>query len=154
VARFVPGGAPLPAHLRRAYAAAALPAYPNGMGYVLGHRVARALAAADAALGLADGFPEDGVAGLWLAGLDVARVDSPCFHDTALLPGDGERDWSNLRSALPGLRWSPRAPWQPPPRRYNAAPCSAHSLLIHYMTPELWDAVDDRGVLADCGAMM
>jgi hypothetical protein len=54
------------------------------MGYVLGGGVARALAATHAAVGLADGFPEDGVVGLWLAGLSlrgVQRVHSPCFYN-------------------------------------------------------------------------
>jgi len=152
VGRVIPGGGALPAHLRAAYGARAFAAYPSGMGYVFGHALARALADADARVGLVDGYPEDGVVGLWLSGLRAPLVDSPCFHDTALLPDAHERDWSNLRSPLFG--WSPRPPWQPPPRRFNAAPCSPDSLLVHYMTPALWAAVDERGELGACGAMM
>lgn len=152
-ARFVPGGELTPA-LRAAYATNALAGYPAGSGYVLGAGVARALAEVDTRLGLIDGWPEDGVAGLWLSGLSIERVDSPCFHDTALLPSAEERDWSHLRGVgffLGG--WSPRMPWEPPPRRFNAGPCGDDSLLVHYMTPTLWASIDKKGVLNECGHM-
>lgn len=151
-ARFVPGG-PLASPLRVAYGTNALASYPAGSGYIIGVSVARALADTDARIGLVDGWPEDGVAGLWLSGLNVQRIDSPCFHDTALLPNAEERDWSNLRGSALFGGWGLRMPWESPPRRFNAGPCNADSLLVHYMTPTLWDAVDENGVLNECGHM-
>jgi hypothetical protein len=151
-ARFVPGG-PLAPALSVAYGISALPRYPAGSGYIIGVSVARALAETDARIGLVDGWPEDGVAGLWLSGLNLERIDSPCFHDTALLPDADERDWSNLRGSAILGGWGLRMPWEPPPRRFNAGPCNGDSLLVHYMTPQLWEAIDANGVLNECGHM-
>ena len=74
-------------NLKAAYGIAGWPRYPSGMGYVLGGGVARALAAVHAAVGLADGFPEDGLVGMWVAGMslrNVARIHSPCFYNYRL----------------------------------------------------------------------
>lgn len=151
LARFIPGG-PLAPALQAAYATDTLAAYPSGMGYIFSARLVRALVAVDEQVGLIDGYPEDGVAGLWMSGLNVARVDSPCLHDTALLPEAGERDWSNLRMSWGG-GFTPRMPWEPPARRFNAGPCSEDSILVHYMTQDLWDAIGEDGVLRACGSM-
>jgi len=110
--------------------------YPGGMAYVLGENVTAALAAAADRVGLLDAAPEDLVVGLWLAGLGrarVARVHSPCFHNAA----------TRVPSAHSLLGF--------PTRHWLAAECTPASLLVHYMTPELWDAVRDDGTL-ECGS--
>jgi hypothetical protein len=154
--RFVTAGGALDTALAASYGVDRLPLYPAGSGYVLGADIVRALVSTDAAVGLIDGWPEDGVAGLWLSGLAYERVDSPCLHDTALLPGEDERDWSNLRGgALVDSRgFTLRMPWELPPRRFNAGPCSADSILVHYMTEDLWKLIDANGVLNECGHML
>lgn len=151
----VPGGA-IDKTLSASYGVDKLPLYPAGSGYVLGADIVRALASTDAAVGLIDGWPEDGVAGLWLSGLAYERVDSPCLHDTALLPGEDERDWSNLRGGaiVDSRGFTLRMPWELPPRRFNAGPCTADSILVHYMTQELWGMIGANGVLEECGHML
>ena len=112
--------------------------YPGGMGYVFGYNATAALAAVAERVGLLDAAPEDLVVGFWLAALGhdrVQRVHSPCFHNTALP--------LSVPSWLTGLR----------EHHFWAAPCTASSLLVHYMTPELWEAIDDRGLLA-CGTSL
>ena len=92
------------------------------MGYVLSSSVVHSLVRTHAEVGLADGFPEDGVVGLWLAGLSttsVARVDSPCF--------------GNVEPHVLGVRG-----------------CQDEAILVHYMTPHLWGQVNGQGRLPYC----
>ena len=103
---------------RRDYGLWCFPNYPSGMGYVFSEGVARGLAALHASIGLKDGYPEDGVVGLWLAGLSitsVSRIDSPCFYNF------------NAESTL--------------------GKCRDDGILVHYMTPGTWDLVDASGRL-------
>ena len=111
---------------REAYGVWAFPRYPHGMGYVLSGALARSLARAHAEVGLADGFPEDGVVGLWVAGLSttrVARVDSPCFGNVDARVVDS----SSARGS-----------------------CRDEAILVHYMTPRLWGLVSGQGRLPFC----
>jgi hypothetical protein len=60
--------------------------YPGGMGYVFSYNVTAALAAAHARVGLADGYAEDVLVGLWLAARgrgSLRRIHTPCFHNRA-----------------------------------------------------------------------
>ena len=110
-------------YLKEAYGLGGWPRYPSGMGYIYGGGVAQGLAALHAAVGLNDGFPEDGVSGLWVAGLSttsVTRVHTPCFYN-----------YNRLE---------------------NSASCRDDGLLVHYMTPYTWALVDARGRLpTHCG---
>ncbi len=125
---FVPGpGSPTnnleSGYLRKAYGLWGWPRYPKGMGYIWGGAVAPALAAMHSMVGLADGFPEDGVSGLWVAGLSltsVSRIDTPCFYNYNRLA--------------------------------NSLSCRDEGLLVHYMTPYTWSLVDENGRLpTHCG---
>ena len=84
------------------------------------------IANADERVGLVDGWPEDGVVGMWLQGLSADFVHTPCFHNHALPNGEGGRYMLH-------------------------APCTPSSLLVHYMTPALWERIDARTGLLECG---
>lgn len=105
--------------------------------YIFGYNTSVALAAVHTAVGLLDGWPEDGVAGMWLSGLAVERVHTTCFHNHAESVEVGD----SLFSFFP-LRY----------QHWRAQPCTPSSLLIHYMTPMLWDRVDETGLLT-CGEL-
>ena len=124
-------------HLVEGYKISAWPSYPGGMGYVFGYKVAAALADMERGpVGLKDGWPEDGVVGMWLLGLKYTRVHTPCFHNHA----ERIHQEENLDNF-------------PRKQHFLAAPCTPNSLLIHYMTPALWGRIDDRGQLR-CGQML
>lgn len=110
--------------------------YPGGLAFVFGYNVTAALANVHARVGLVDSAPEDLIVGSWLAPLGHARVDrvhTPCFHNVATRVVKPE--------SLLGLG----------SRHWLAAPCTPQSLVMHYMTPELWDAVEENGNL-HCGS--
>lgn len=92
------------------------PPYASGMGYVLSFPVVRFIAEASRILEFRTGFPEDAIVSLWLIGTTTRRHDVFEFHN----PPEGE----------PLL----------------ARACDKESLLVHYMTPERWKAIDDAGV--------
>ena len=113
--------------------------YPGGMAYIFGYNVTVGLAEVASRVGLVDAAPEDMIVGLWVGALGhsgsrVARVHTPCFHNVATRVYKPE---SVLRVAS---------------RHWLAAPCTPQSLLMHYMTPELWNAVDAEGNL-HCGSV-
>jgi hypothetical protein len=109
--------------LKAAYGLGGWPRYPKGLGYIYGGGVAPGLGALHAAVGLADGFPEDAVSGLWVAGLSitsVTRVDTPCIYN-----------YNRLE---------------------NSVSCRDDGLLVHYMTPYTWTQVNEQGRLPTyCG---
>ena len=111
------------------YRSKALPTYPGGMGFVLGYNVSAALAAVETLVGLPDGWPEDGVVGMWLQGFSADFVHTPCFHNHALPIDEGGRYMLH-------------------------APCTPSSLLVHYMTPALWERIDARTGLLECGTAL
>jgi hypothetical protein len=72
---------------------------------------------------------------MWVATLGharVTRVHSPCFHNVAV-PVPNEASWLGVAK-----------------RHWLAAECTSSSLLVHYMTPELWAAIDANDNL-ECG---
>jgi len=110
--------------------------YPGGLAFIFGYNATAALAAVWARVGLVDSAPEDLIVGAWLAPLGHARVDrvhTPCFHNVATRVVQPD--------ALLGLA----------SRHWLAAPCTPQSLVMHYMTPELWAAVEGNGNL-HCGS--
>ena len=53
----------------------------------------------------------------------LQRVHTPCFHNAAT--------------------WAPAPQWPAGrAKRWRSAPCTPSSLLVHYMTPELWAAIE------------
>ena len=110
--------------------------YLGGMGYVLSANVTLALAQTQALTGLLDGAPEDLLTGSWLQPMSharFARVDSPCFHNAATPQPADKAFFASTRS-----------------RHWGAAACTPSTLLVHYMTPELWQSIDEDGLL-ECG---
>ena len=112
--------------------------YPGGMGYVFSYNITAGFAELSTRVGLADGVAEDQMAGFWVAALGrqrVTRVHTPCFHNHA--------------------EWVP-APLKPAgfAKYLIAGECTPSSLLVHYMTPELWGRVGGDGVLRGCGSLV
>lgn len=112
--------------------------YMGGMGYIVSYNVSLAWATTAALTGLLDGAPEDLLTGAWLQPMGhvrFARVNSPCFHNVAV----------PVHAPKAFLPWTKSRHW-------GAAPCTGTSLLMHYMNKQLWESIDDKGLLA-CGSM-
>ena len=107
---------------REEYGTWSFPRYPSGMGFALSGGLARALARLHDDLGLVDGYPEDGMVGMWLAGFSaraVGRIESPCFYNT--------------RAEVEALK-----------------DCRDEAILVHYMKPKHWGALTAQGRLPYC----
>mmetsp|Transcript_46 Transcript_46/g.160 ORF Transcript_46/g.160 Transcript_46/m.160 type:complete len:375 (-) Transcript_46:108-1232(-) len=98
--------------------------YALGMGYIFTYDVAYHLAMLDPKLVRFD-EPEDGTVALWVSGLNLNRVHDTRFHNVKRMQG-----------------------LKPVPENYHAwAPCSSDDILLHYVNGDMWDAIDENGVM-------
>jgi hypothetical protein len=93
------------------------PPYASGMGYIFSKETAQYIGEASKLIAFRTGYPEDAVVTLWLLGTQTVRVHSDNFHNH---PGGGP---------------------------YNMNDCTPDSIVVHYMTPTLWESIDDQGVI-------
>ena len=93
------------------------PPYASGMGYIFSEEAAYYIGKASQLIEFRTGYPEDAVVALWLIGTRTLRIHSANFHNHL---GGGP---------------------------YKTKNCTSDSILIHYMNPSLWNAIDEKGEL-------
>ena len=94
------------------------PPYPLGMGYLLTSDICETIVGGPIPALVTQ--PEDAMVGIWIAWLNIDRIDSDLFHNR--LGHGGAEPWAE-------------------------GPCTENSLLIHYVNGMDWEKINDQGVL-------
>mmetsp|Transcript_10502 Transcript_10502/g.39048 ORF Transcript_10502/g.39048 Transcript_10502/m.39048 type:complete len:439 (-) Transcript_10502:312-1628(-) len=98
--------------------------YALGMGYIFTYDVTRYLASLNPKITRFE-EPEDATVGMWLLGLRLNRVHDTRFHNVRRFQGI-----------------------EIPPTEYHAwSPCTRDDILLHYINGDMWDTIDDDGVM-------
>ena len=116
IGRFRTGGEVMEEPIREVLGLTHYPSYALGMGYLLTYDVAEYIARASRILPFHTGFPEDAIVAVWLEGTRTKRIHLPDHFHDA-----------NGRGA-------------------NSKQCDERTVVVHYMTTDLWKRIDEKGV--------